>query len=577
MAEPNQKMENLLNLALEATEEERRKSLGLNVGFDEVQDTWEVIINYSGNLDDVREIAESVVELNGGYAIVTIREARLASLADFPQIIYIEKPKQLYFEVANGRRVSCVDSVQTQRFSLTGRGVLIGIIDSGIDYENADFRRENGSTRIRAMWDQTIPGNPPEGYVIGTEYTQEQIDEALLHSRLPSLDASGHGTAVSGIAAGNGRNSQGEYRGVATESDLIVVKLGNPRQGGFPRTTELMQALDYVLRMAENDQKPIAVNISFGNTYGSHGGNSLLERFIDRMADYWKNSICIGTGNEGAGAGHVSGRLQSPPTGREQRILLAVQPGQSSLNIQLWKAYTDEVQIYLESPSADRIGPLRASQFAQRYRMDETEVLIYYGSPSPYSISQEIYFDLLPTQESINFGEWQIILVPGQIVNGWYELWLPSENVLVEGTGFLYPDQTLTLTIPSTSARAVSVAAYDALTFSYADFSGRGEEERYGMRKPDLAAPGVNVLAPRRGGGYARFTGTSFATPFVTGSAALLMQWGIVEGNDPFLYGEKLKAYLHKGARKLPGFEQYPNAQVGYGALCVRDSIPEGS
>ena len=149
------------------------------------------------------------------------------------------------------------------------------------------------------------------------------------------------------------------------------------------------------------------------------------------------------------------------------------------------------------------------------------------------------------------------------------------------GTAFLYPVSVNTLTIPSTAFRVVTVGAYDALTFAYADFSGRGAQgsamvgyEDLVVSKPDLAAPGVNVTTTAAGGGYMEVSGTSFAVPFVTGSAALLMEWGIVRGNDPYLYGEKVKAYLRRGARPLPGFDVYPNPQVGYGALCVRDSIP---
>ena len=153
-------------------------------------------------------------------------------------------------------------------------------------------------------------------------------------------------------------------------------------------------------------------------------------------------------------------------------------------------------------------------------------------------------------------------------------MWLPSENVLNRGTGFSFPTDNTTLTIPSTASRAIAVGAYNSLNFTYAGFSGRGYTGEQRFIKPDLVAPGVNVTTVTVGGGYAPFTGTSFATPFVTGGCALLMEWGIVRGNDPYLYGEKVKAYLRRGARPLPGFDVYPNPQVGYGALCVRDSLP---
>lgn len=255
--------------------------------------------------------------------------------------------------------------------------------------------------------------------------------------------------------------------------------------------------------------------------------------------------------------------------GQEEVIQLAIQENERTVNVQLWKAYFDMADISIVSPSGVRVGPIQEILGSQRFIIGGTELLLYYGEPSPYSTSQEIYIDFLPRDTYITSGIWQIVLTPRKIVTGEYALWLPSENVLNRGTAFLYPSKLETLTIPSTATRAITVGAYDALTFTYADFSGRG-----GEGKPDLAAPGVNVLAPARNGGYEPVTGTSFATPFVTGGAALMMEWGIVQENDSYLYGEKVKAYMQRGARPLPGFTEYPNPQVGYGALCVKDSLP---
>lgn len=277
----SQKLENLLNLALDSNEDEREKSLNLNVGYDPIEREWDLIIKYSGNLDSVREIAVRVTELQNEYAIIRIAESRIGILSGIPEVEYVEKPKRLFFQAAEGRRVSCINAVQDTRLSLYGQGILIAIIDSGIDYANADFRNEDGSTRIRYLWDQSL--NPaeeetaPEEYGIGVEYTKEQIDEALNAQTISeqrrivrSQDISGHGTAVAGVAAGNGSNSGGLYAGVATKSELIVVKLGNPMQEGFPRTTELMMGIDYVIRKALELRMAVAVNISFGNTYGGH-------------------------------------------------------------------------------------------------------------------------------------------------------------------------------------------------------------------------------------------------------------------------------------------------------------------
>ncbi len=582
----SQKVENILNLALEATPEERARSGELDVGYDPEEREWELIVKYSGSLESVRRIASSVTELMNGYAVIVIREDRIDELAGLPEVDFIEKPKSLYFQADVGRQVSCIDTVQREPYDLSGRGILVGIVDSGIDYENPDFRNEDGSTRIVSLWDQSMPGNPPAGYAAGSEFTREDINAALEKNTsggFPGLstgavlsrDMSGHGTAVAGIAAGNGRGSEGRmYRGAAPEAELIIVKMGTPRPEGFPRTTELMMGVDYVIRKALELRKPVAVNISFGNTYGSHDGTSLVERFLNDISDTWKNVICIGSGNEGTTAGHAAGRA-----GDEEEVIqeLAVQEREPALNVQIWKSYVDEMDISIVSPSGERVGPFREMLGPQRFMLGSTELLIYYGEPKPYSVRQEIYISFIPQQSYVDSGVWQIILTPRRIVDGAYQMWLPAQAALNMGTAFLTPDSTTTLTIPSTASLALTVAAYDARTFSYADFSGRGPAAVYegsNVQKPDLAAPGVLVNAPVPGGGYRAFSGTSFAAPFVTGSAALLMEWGIVQGNDPYLYGEKVKAYLRRGARELPGYSEWPNSLLGYGALCVRESLP---
>ncbi|MCQ4701742.1 S8 family serine peptidase [[Ruminococcus] gnavus] len=579
----SQKAENLLNLALDATSEEREKSLELEVGYQPLDQEWDLIIKYSGNLEAVREIASSVTELSNEYAILTVSESRIEQLTRVPQIEYIEKPKRLFFEAANGKRASCILPVQAAPLKLYGKGILTAVIDSGIDYSHPDFRNTDGSTRIRALWDQSIAGNPPEGYFLGTEYTQDQINAALQEPTkvrqeqvVPSRDVSGHGTSVAAIAAGNGRGSVGGiYAGVAPESELLIVKLGNPRREGFPRTTELMQGVDYVLRKALEYRMPVAINISFGNTYGSHEGTSLLERYLDDMSNYWKSVICVGSGNEGTSAGHTSGMLKER---EEQRVELGVQQREPALNVQLWKSYVDEVDISVIGPSGVRVGPISERLGTQRFRIDATEILLYYGKPSPYQTNQEIYFDFIPTGSYIDSGVWQFVLTPRKVVTGIYQMWLPSQSVLNQGTAFLNPVSSDTLTIPSTASRVVTVGAYDARSVSYADFSGRGALEKNAemwVQKPDLAAPGVRVTTAKAGGGYGEYSGTSFAVPFVTGSAALLMEWGIIRGNDPYLYGEKVKAYLRRGARHLPGYERWPNNQLGYGVLCVESSLPD--
>ena len=585
----NQKRENLLNLALDATEEERLKSVNLNVGYDPEEKTWELIVRHNGSLEALRNEGIRVDELAAGYAVLVVPESRIEQVSAMEQIVYIEKPKRLFFASNMARAASCLSTIQTSSGSgtggvgagagvisglesgLTGRGVLVAVIDSGIDYFHSDFRNPDGTTRIGLLADQDRD----------RIYTREEINAALeTGSRssalelVPSTDPSGHGTAVAAIAAGNGREGNGVYRGVAYESELMVVKLGTPLTDSFPRTTQLMKALDLVVRRARDMNRPLAVNISFGNTYGSHDGTSLLETFINDISNIGRNVIVAGTGNEGTGAGHRAGSLVM---GQEENAQLSIAPYETGMGVQLWKSYVDQFSIRLVTPSGEVIGPIDSRLGPQTLRYGGTQILIYYGKPSPFSRAQEVYFDFLPVRDYLDSGIWTFRLTPERIVTGRYDMWLPSRGLLNPSTRFLRPVPETTLTIPSTASNVISVGAYDDSYRAYADFSGRGFTRQTGQVKPDLAAPGVDIVTARRGGGYEAVTGTSFAAPFVTGSAALLMQWGILQGNDPFLYGEKVKAYFTRGARHLPGYDVWPNERLGYGTLCVRDSLPLGN
>ncbi len=554
----DQKIENQLNLALDATEEEREKSEVLNTGYNREERTWELIVKYTGDLGRIASEDIQVTELLNEYAILVVPESLIGWLAEIPEIEYIEKPRRLYFARTEGKRASCMTTVQRPPLRLTGRGVLVAMLDSGADYRHPEFRNPDGTTRIRALWDQTAEGTPPPGYHVGAEYTQEQLNESLMQEGAPplSLDVSGHGTGVLAIAAGN--------NGVAYESEMVVVKLGTPKADSFPRTTELMMGINYVIEKALEYRMPVAVNISFGNTYGSHTGGSLLERYIDDISNLWKSVFCVGSGNEGAAAGHAGGSLRE---GEIQNVEFAVGDYESTLSLQIWKNYVDTFDIFLIHPNGTVLGPFYERPATQRYRAGMTEILVYYGEPSPYSVEQEIYVDFLPMRDYIDSGIWNVRLAPGKVVDGGYRMWFPSSAAIGSATRFLRPRESETLTIPSTASDVITVGAYNAATDAYADFSGRGAEGG-GSGKPSLVAPGVNIETAAPDGGYISQTGTSFATPFVTGAAALLMQFGIVDGEDPFLYGEKVKAYLQRGARPLPGFDAYPNNQVGaYGNI----------
>lgn len=561
----DQKLENLLNISLQATKEEREKSEELGIGYDPEQNTWELIVRYTGSLDGlrIRYPQIRIRELLNQYAVLIVPETLVDAVSQETVIEYVEKPKQLYFELQAGKAASCINAVQqgmNNPFGLFGKGTIVAVIDTGIRAESMEFRNADGSTRILNIWDQTT----------GTEYDRSQIDEALQNETkdtagIPGADILGHGTQVAVIACGSS--------GVAAQADILVVKLGLAAKNGFPRTTQLMEALDYVVRKAIDYGKPLAVNISFGNNYGDHTGSSLLENFINDIADSWKCSICIGSGNEGLGAVHTGGTLTEDT---EETVELAVSSYETGLSIQIWKDYWDDIAVEIIAPSGRNLGRIQENSRVSRIRYEDMELLTYFGEPSPFRIRQEIYIDMIPQTVYIQSGLWKLRLIPRSIRNGRYDMWLPAQGALNFGTGFTSPDSASTFTIPSAAAKAVTVGAYDAGTGSAAPFSGRGYIVEIGgslMVKPELAAPGVNVLVPSVSG-MARVSGTSYATPFVTGSAALLMEWGIVRGNDAFLYGEKLKAYLIKGAEPLAG-AAVPDTQTGWGRLCLKNSLPQ--
>ena len=565
----NPKADAALNLSLSLPESLHEKSTSLSAVL--TGSVWEILVMASQDLSFLTkqypQIEVSMLLEN--FALLRLPPSLIPTVSALPQILYIEMPHYISFEILSGKRSSCITQVTLPPLSLTGNGVLVGFVDSGIDLTHPDFQDSNGNSRVLFLWDQTRDEYPPDGYLFGTEYNNEQINEALQMGKTLSKDESGHGTAAAGIACGNGNASKGRYRGIAPEAELIVVKM-RKNKGLYPRTTELISGIDYCIRKALKFNRPLVLNISFGNNYGSHTGNSLSELYLNRVSLLGRISIIAASGNEGASPVHASSFLDQTTT-----VDFSISERQVSLNVQLWKDYEDEMEIYLESPSGEQIGPLYERLGPQRHLLENTELLIYYGKPGPYQLSQEIYIDFIPEGNYVDSGVWKVLLSGKRVRSGQYFLWLPGGNVLNRGTGFYSPRAVGTLTIPSTAGKVISVGAYDSRQNAYADFSGRGSQF-LPIRKPDLAAPGVSISAPVPGGGYATVTGTSFAAPFVSGSAALLMEWGIVKGNDPFLYGEKVKAYLRKGAQSVGGYEEYPNVEVGWGRLCLAESIPYG-
>lgn len=567
----NQKLEDQLSLALDTPAQMREKSDNLDTGYAPSENTWELIVKYNGNLDRLTG-GIRVEPLIAGYAIVTIPENLIGAFSRMEEIEFIEKPKKLYPQVTAGLGASCFYPLlqPVSGKALSGQGVYMAILDSGIDYTDPMFRYADGTTKIAWLWDQGKRADaekgekPPQGFFTGVEYSRKMLNANLQkNSERLSTDVTGHGTNVAKIAV------QG-----APESELIVVKLDTAR-GTYPSTVSLLRAFTYVAKKAQAENMPVAINLSYGNTYGAHDGSSLLERFIDNITEVGRNVICIGAGNEGASAGHFAGKLSENEI---QRISFAMGTYERSFSLQLWKWYADRMDISILSPAGEQylIRNQNAGGEAQQAVMEQTKLLIFSGRPQPYRKREEVYIDFIPVETYLNTGIWTIEITPRRIVNGELRLYMPSAVVRSENTRFLLPSPAQTLTIPSTAQKVITVGAYNAYVRSYAAFSGRGDagSDRAENNKPDLTAPGVNIRIGEGEGG-AVVSGTSYATPFVTAAAALLMEYGIVQGNDTFLYGEKVKAYLHAGARQLPGYDIWPNDQVGWGALCVSESLPE--
>ena len=567
----NQKLEDQLSLALDTPARMREKSDNLDTGYVPEENTWELIVKYNGNLDRMTGSIR-VEPLIAGYAIVTIPENLIGAFSRMEEIEFIEKPKKLYPQVTAGLGASCFYPLlqPVSGKALSGQGVYMAILDSGIDYTDPMFRYADGTTKIAWLWDQGKRADaekgekPPQGFFTGVEYSRKMLNANLQkNSERLTTDVTGHGTNVAKIAV------QG-----APESELIVVKLDTAR-GTYPSTVSLLRAFTYVAKKAQVENMPVAINLSYGNTYGAHDGSSLLERFIDNITEVGRNVICIGAGNEGASAGHFAGKLSENEI---QRISFAMGTYERSFSLQLWKWYADRMDISILSPAGEQylIRNQDAGGEAQQAVMEQTKLLIFSGRPQPYRKREEVYIDFIPVETYLNTGIWTIEITPRRIVNGELRLYMPSAVVRSENTRFLLPSPAQTLTIPSTAQKVITVGAYNAYVRSYAAFSGRGDADsrRAENSKPDLTAPGVNIRIGEGEGG-AVVSGTSYATPFVTAAAALLMEYGIVRGNDPFLYGEKVKAYLHAGARQLPGYDIWPNDQVGWGRLCLAQSLSQ--
>ena len=539
-----------------------------------------LIVKYHGDIERVgQEVGALVQKINEQIAIIVIPIERAEILLTYPEIEYMEAPKDFVYNLEQSLRASCIATVQTNLpYQLKGEGVLLGIVDSGINYAHPDFRNDNGTTRIVSIWDQTIEGNPPVGYLEGSEYSQATINEALraptLAERLsivPSQDTLGHGTHVAGIAGGNGRSSGGRIVGVAPEAEFVIVKLGNPAVSNLVRTADIMLGIRYVLEKARELNKPIAINLSLGMNEGPHNGTSLIEIYLNDAAQEWKNNIAVGSGNEGLSRNHVGGKVEQ---GGTQIIEFQMGPNKRTYNFSVWQNSVDQLSFQLIAPNGQSTPRISYTTPERRYVLGNSRVYPAFAGPSPLNGNIEFGVFMGGLEEGyIMPGLWQLRVMGDYIVDGEFSLW--GQTIASSGneTFFLSNTPDRTLTTPSTAGYVITVGAYDSVKNQIAAFSGRGYTRAPIQIKPDLVAPGVNITATSYTGGYQTLSGTSMATPHVTGSVALMMQWGIVNNNNPFLYGESIRTYLLRGANRDVDGVIFPDPSWGYGKLCLKNSL----
>ncbi|MGL5327967.1 MAG: bifunctional germination protease/germinant receptor pseudoprotease CspBA [Peptostreptococcaceae bacterium] len=515
-----------------------------------IQINFEVIVKYNEDILKLEsELGVKVEILSPTYAIITSQdEEQIKSLLSYPQIEYIEKPFILETQDIQSFSSSGITGFKN-RYNLTGKGTIIGIIDSGIDYTLPVFKDENGKTKILYYWDQSGIGTPPIGFSEGALYTSEEIDESMKTQSIPISYSAAHGTHVASIACQ-----------IANEANLIVVKVGSKIVDNFSRSTEFMRAVKFILDKALELKMPVAINISYGSNEGSHRGLSLFEQYIDDMCLFWKNNIVVAAGNNRDKGGHKNITLDNS----KEEVEFVIGENEKTLNINIWPNFADDFKVYLINPSNKKTQEVSLDSGEIKNSIGSTKIKGYFYPIAPYSLQRRVTFQLT-TSSQITPGIWKIVFEPIKIVVGNIDIYLPTSEGLSKDTRFLTPNTELTVTVPGTSRRVITVGSYNSRTDIVSTFSGEGDIERC-MPKPDILAPGEDILSYLPGGNQGTLSGTSMATPHVTGVCSLLLEWGIVDGNDKFLYSAKLKSYLLKGARRTNSIS-YPDNLRGYGFL----------
>ena len=477
------------------------------------------------------------------------------------------------FEALNAANIT---RLQNHPFlKLRGKGTLVAVIDSGIDYRNSLFWN-GGESRILGIWDQTIQEGPSGFVPFGAEFSKEQIEEAVKsedpYAIVNSRDENGHGTRLAAIAAGNTEEEE-SFSGAAPEASLLVVKLKPakkylrefyllPQNVDIFQEDDIMLGISYAMDFARRMQMPLSICIGLGSSQGAHLGVSPLCQVINWSASFTQNAISVAVGNEGMARHHFRGRLERRNGGKTAE--LRVSEKTSGFTLEIWGETPEEYYLTIQSPTGETLevsNSIGAATQELSFVFVETKIFVNYVSIERQSGKTLIFCRF----QNPAAGLWKLMLRGVENDGAIYDMWLPVRGMIEEDTYFLEASPYETITSPGDAEGAVTMTAYQADTGSLYLQASRGFLPNTAI-KPNLAAPGVNVLVPGIAGKYDRFSGSSLAAGMAAGAAALMFEWAIVRGNEPFFTGNSVKNYLQLGAERNEG-TSYPNEEWGFGKL----------
>ena len=543
--------------------------------------TANYLVQYRGNfkeqLDKISYACGDIITDTIGVISVRVEDLdRL--LREVPEIVFLGVRSMFVLQDISPSSVDNINNIKINPYlDLTGRNVLIGMVDTGIDYLNEEFIRPDDTSRIVSIWDQTIQGNTDSRVYIGQIYSNEQINNAIKAYRnkedpykiVSSRDEVGHGTKAAGIMGARGYNN--EFQGIANESDFVIVKLlesnnfkkqlreNNLQEIPVYDASEIVAGLEFLKTTAAKRNQPMVIYIGVGSTEGSHDGTNLISRYVTALGN--NRGICCvaGVGNEGDSQGHASGNIKN--VGDTKVVELKIPREIKYFQLNIWVRKPNIASINVISPTGEastiidaKIGRIQPIKFIF---LDTTMVIRYY-QPENFTGHELINIVF----NSIKPGIWSFNLIGEYIIDGRYDIWLSPKSTLPENTVFLEPDPFTTLTMPSDAVNVVTVAYFGNKNALIAA-SGKGFNTN-SLINPDISTIGINILTTKVSGGVTTFSGSSAATAVVAGACAILMQWGIVDGNDTTMYSQKIRSYLMYGAIRNQLY-RYPSREIGYG------------